>query len=268
MRKNILTKIIGFLAIVAILAGCKAKKELLPASEIPKVMELMLPSPGLTQKIKLDSVNGMNTVFKTLSIKAKANLNINNNNNDVNMNIRIRNNEAIWVSVTAMAGLEVARALITADSVKVLNRMDNIYLKKPFSYIYEFTNERITFQTLQSVLLGNAMSEFISESTQLKNEDQNTQLKTVLASMVYNFTVNQQNKVLFTQLNDASAGQELLVNYTNFLSINQQLIPHSVIINSKAKNKAISLDLNYLKIDMDGNVDLPFRVPERFLIKN
>jgi hypothetical protein len=86
--------------------------------------------------------------------------------------------------------------------------------------------------------------------------------------MIYNFTVDQQNKVLFTQLNDASAGQELLVNYTNFLSINQQLIPHSVIMNSKAKNKAISLDLNYLKIDMDGAVDLPFRVPERFLIKN
>lgn len=149
----------------------------MPASEIPKVMELMPPSPGLTQKIKLDSVNGMNTVFKTLSIKAKADLNINNNNNDVNMNIRIRNNEAIWVSVTAMAGLEVARALITADSVKVLNRMDNIYLKKPFSYIYEFTNERITFQTLQSVLLGNAMSEFINESTQLKMKTKIPNLK-------------------------------------------------------------------------------------------
>jgi hypothetical protein len=146
--------------------------------------------------------------------------------------------------------------------------MDNIYLKKPFSYIYEFTNERITFQTLQSVLVGNAISELISESTRLKKEGENTHLKTVLASMIYNLTVDQQNKVLFTQLNDASAGQELLVNYTNFLSINQQLIPHSVIMNSKAKNKAISLDLNYLKIDMDGAVDLPFRVPERFLIKN
>ena len=243
MRKNILTKIIGLLAIVVILAGCKPKKELLPTTVIPKVMDSMPPSPDLTQKIKLDAVIGMNTVFKTLSIKAKADLNINNKSNDVNMNIRIKNNEVIWVSVTALAGLEVARALITADSVKVLNRMDNIYLKKPFSYIYEFTNERITFQTLQSVLLGNAMSEFISESTQLK-------------------------KVLVTQLNDAAAGQELLVNYSNFLSINQQLIPHSVIMNSKAKNKAISLDLNYLKIEMDGNVDLPFRVPERFLIKN
>jgi len=267
MRKNILTKIICVLAFMIVLAGCRAKKELLPASEVPKVMVPEL-APDLTKKNKLDAVKEMNTVFKTLSIKAKADLNINNKSNDVNMNIRIRNNEAIWVSVTALAGLEVARALITADSVKVLNRLDNIYLKKPFSYIYEFTNERITFQTLQSVLVGNAMTEFISESTELNNEGENALLKTVLASMNYNFTVDQQNKVLFTQLNDSSAGQELLVNYTNFISINQQLIPHSVIMKSKARNKAISLDLNYLKIDMDSNVDLPFRVPERFLIKN
>jgi len=267
MRKNILTKIICVLAFMIVLAGCRAKKELLPASEVPKVMVPEI-APDLTKKNKLDAVKEMNTVFKTLSIKAKADLNMNNKSNDVNMNIRIRNNEAIWVSVTALAGLEVARALITADSVKVLNRLDNIYLKKPFSYIYEFTNERITFQTLQSVLVGNAMSEFISESTELNNDGENTLLKTVLASMNYNFTVDQQNKVLFTQLNDPSAGQELLVNYTNFISINQQMIPHSVIMNSKAKNKAVSLVLDYLKIDMDRNVDLPFRVPERFLIKN
>lgn len=267
MRRNILTKIICALAFMIVLAGCRAKKELLPASEVPKVMVPEI-APDLTKKNKLDAVKEMNTVFKTLSIKAKADLNMNNKSNDVNMNIRIRNNEAIWVSVTALAGLEVARALITADSVKVLNRLDNIYLKKPFSYIYEFTNERITFQTLQAVLVGNAMSEFISESTELNNEGENTLLKTVLASMNYNFTVNQQNKVLFTQLNDPSAGQELLVNYSNFISINQQMIPHSVIMNSKAKNKAVSLVLDYLKIDMDRNVDLPFRVPERFLIKN
>jgi hypothetical protein len=69
-------------------------------------------------------------------------------------------------------------------------------------------------------------------------------------------------------LNDSEAGQELLVNYSNFTTINSQLIPHSVSMNSKAKDKAISLDLNYLKVDMDSKFELPFRVPERFSIKN
>jgi hypothetical protein len=174
----------------------------------------------------------------------------------------------IWVSVTAIAGLEVARAYITPDSVKILNRLDNIYIQKPFSYIYEFTNERINFQTLQSILVGNAMYEFISEDTAVNLEGENTLLESVLTSMIYNFKVDSKNKVLVNQLNDSEAGQELLVNYSNFMTINDQLIPLTVSMNSKAKNKAISLDLNYSKVDMDTKFELPFRVPERFSIKN
>ena len=222
----------------------------------------------LSKIAKINALKQMNTVFNTLSIKATADLNIDNKNNEVNMNIRIRNKEVIWVSVTAIAGLEVARAYITPDSVKILNRLDNIYIQKPFSYIYEFTNERINFQTLQSVLLGNAIDEFISEDTALNIEGENTLLKSVLTSMIYNFKVDSQNKVLINQLNDSEAGQELLVNYSNFMSINEQLIPQSVSMNSKAKNKTIGLDLKYLKVDMDTKFELPFRVPERFSIKN
>lgn len=267
MRKNTLTKLICGIALLTFFASCKAKKELLPASLIPKVMAEE-PKSDLAKIAKINAIKQMNTVFNTLSIKATANLNIDNKNNEVNMNIRIRNKEAIWVSVTAIAGLEVARAYITPDSVKILNRLDNIYIQKPFSYIYEFTNERINFQTLQSVLVGNAIYEFISEDTAVNLEGENTLLESVLTSMIYNFKVDSKNKVLVNQLNDSEAGQELLVNYSNFMTINEQLIPLTVSMNSKAKNKAISLDLNYSKVDMDTKFELPFRVPERFSIKN
>jgi hypothetical protein len=267
MRKNTLTKLICGIALLTFFASCKAKKELLPASLIPKVMAEE-PKSDLAKIAKINAIKQMNTVFNTLSIKATANLNIDNKNNEVNMNIRIRNKEVIWVSVTAIAGLEVARAYITPDSVKILNRLDNIYIQKPFSYIYEFTNERINFQTLQSILVGNAMYEFISEDTAVNLEGENTLLESVLTSMIYNFKVDSKNKVLVNQLNDSEAGQELLVNYSNFMTINDQLIPLTVSMNSKAKNKAISLDLNYSKVDMDTKFELPFRVPERFSIKN
>jgi hypothetical protein len=267
MRKNILTKLICGIALLVFFASCKAKKQLLPATLIPKVMAEELKS-DLAKIAKINAVKQMNTVFNTLSIKATANLNIDNKNNEVNMNIRIRNKEVIWVSVTAIAGLEVARAYITPDSVKILNRLDNIYIKKPFSYIYEFTNDRINFQTLQSVLVGNAIDEFINEDTAVNLEGENTLLKSVLTSMIYDIKVDSQNKVLINQLNDSEAGQELLVNYSNFMSINEQLIPQSISMNSKAKDKAISLNLNYLKVDMDSKFELPFRVPERFSIKN
>ncbi len=269
MKKSILINAVYLMVLLLALTGCRAKKAILPvvpeAAESPSAPP---PAPDNTKKNKLKSINESDMVFSTLAVKSKAVLSINDKSNDVNMNFRIKNNEVIWVSVTALAGLEVARALITPDSVKILNRLDNIYIKKPFSYIYEFTNERINFRTLQSVLVGNTISEFITDSTELNMESDEAKLKSILGGLTYNLRVSPQNKVVYTNLNDQVAKQELTANYSDFILVNQQQIPHTVVMDSKVKTRKFLLDLRFLKVDLDGPIELPFRVPERFLIKN
>jgi hypothetical protein len=271
MRRNTLIRSIFFLALIVIVGACKAKKAVVTTAQ-PVTPAVVAPPPVQnTDNSKTDRLNAIKSkmaAFNTLSIKAKADLNIANKSNDVTMNIRIRNNEAIWVSVTAIAGLEVARALITPDSVKVLNRLDNVYIKKPFSYIYEFTNDQITFKTLQSVLVGNLITEFVTDQTDLSIDGPQVQLKNTLGSMIYNVNVNDQNKVVKSDLSDPAANQSLIVEYGEFLPASQQEIPQSVMMKSSVKNKNIGLNLKFSKVEIDVPVDLPFKVPERFLIKN
>jgi len=267
MKKNISANTIYFLVLLLAINGCRAKKVILPQTVIPEFQAATV-APDSTRKNKLDSIQRNNMMFNTLAIKSKSVLSINDKSNEVNMNFRIRNNEVIWVSVTAIAGLEIARALITPDSVKILNRMDNIYINKPFSYIHEFTNEQINFRTLQSILLGNTVSEFISDSTELKIENEETILKSTLGVLSYNLWINPENKVVHTNLNDEVEKQELSARYSDFIMINQQLIPHSIIMDSQVQSKKFLLELKFLKVDLDGILELPFRVPDRFLIKN
>ena len=268
MKRNILNKLIYLFVIIAGLSSCKSKKLVLnpePASELVVVQAIPADNSKLN---KINQIRNRDLGFSTLIIKAKADLSIDNKSNEVNMNIRMKNNEVLWVSVTAMAGLEVARALITPDSVKILNRLDNIYIKKPFSYIYEFTNDKVNFMTLQSVLIGNTISEYLSDSTELSAEGDDTLLKSILGSLVYDLKANQQSKVTLNKLSDNLSGQELAVNYGNFISLNQHDFPYLVEMNTKTKKKALGLKLEFLKVDVDGIIDLPFRVPDRFLIKN
>jgi hypothetical protein len=267
MRKNTLTKLIYGIAFLAFFASCKAKRVLLPTAGIPKVMDI-LPANDLEKETKISAIKLMNIEFNSLSIKAKANLTIDNKSNEVSMNIRIRNNEVIWASVTAIAGLEVARLLISPDSVKIINRLDNIYIQKPFSYLYEFTNDRISFQTLQSLLIGNVMNEFLTEDTEVKKEGDDAFLETILSPLTYSLKVDDKNKAVFTALSDENADQELLVNYANFMMVNQYSVPHLINMSSKANAKAMVFELSYLKIDRNTKFDLPFRVPERFMINN
>lgn len=270
MRRSMLNKGLVILCMIGMLAACKAKKAVVipPLPPETRVVPPVQTNGNSAKQDRILAVKNKLTKFNTLSIKAKAALSIGNNSNDVSMNIRIKNNEAIWVSVTAIAGLEVARALITPDSVKVINRLENEYSRKPFSYIYEFTNNKISFGTLQAVLVGNLMPEFLSESTDLTVQTEQTGLKTLIGSMMYNVLVNDQNSVIQTRLSDAAAGQSLVATYGDFQMISQQQIPHAIRMKSQAKNKNITLDLNFTKVELDAAADMPFRVPERFLIKN
>lgn len=268
MRRNILTKTVYVLLFLAVLAGCKVTKVVISSPPELVEMPVLVPEPDNTRKDKLNSIHKNNIVFNTLSVKSKAVLSISDKINDVNMNFRIKNNEVIWVSVTAIAGLEVARALITPDSVKILNRIDNIYISKPFTYIHEFTNDQINFNTLQAILIGNTVSELINDSTELKIENNETKLSSIIGGLAYSIRVGDQNKVIYANLNDLTANQELNANYTDFMMVNEQQIPHAISMDSKVKAKKFLLELKFLKIDLNGSIELPFRVPERFLIKN
>lgn len=268
MKRNILNKLICLLVMIAVFTSCKSKKLVLQPEPAPEVVVVQAIAADNSKLNKINQIMDKDLTFSTLTIKAKADLSIDNKSNEVNMNIRMKNNEVLWVSVTAMAGLEVARALITPDSVKIINRLDNIYIKKPFSYIYEFTNERINFKTLQSVLIGNSIPEYLSDSTELSAEGDDTLLKSILGPLVYDLKANLQNKLTLNKLSDQLSGQELIVNYGNFIALNQHDFPHFVEMSTKTKKKALGLKLEFLKVDMDGTIDLPFRVPDRFLIKN
>lgn len=274
MRRDMLSRGVCILFLLGFFASCKSKKAVLaisvPPADSVAAVDVTQPAESVNtiRAEKLASLKNNQANFTTLSGKAKASLMIGGNSNDVTMNIRLKKNEVIWVSVTAIAGLEVARALITPDSVRVINRLENEYIKKPFSYLYEFTNNKINFATLQSVLIGNAISEFITDSTEVKINGAQAELKSNIGSMIYNLMLNDQNKVMQANLSDAAAGQSLLVTYGDFQTVSQQLVPHSIVMKSQAKSKKVNLDLRFSKIELDMPVDIPFRVPDRYTIKN
>jgi hypothetical protein len=260
MLKNLLNSILLVL-VFSLLISCKSKKAVVSSANIP--------AAGKSSKAaKLSAISSAALRYSTLAIKAKADLNLNGNNNDVTMNIRVRSGEAIWVSVTAIAGLEVARALITPDSIKVLNRLESIYVKKPFSYIYEFANDQIKFGTLEAIITGNPIKEVITERSELGIQGNLAVLSGVMGSLIYNVQIDGMNKVVQTSLKDEEAAQDLLTVYSDFIAVQGQPVPHQVDIKSQVERKNIVINLKYSRVELDQAVDMPFSVPKRFTVKN
>ena len=160
MKKNILNKLF-ILFLVLTLFGCKAKKPLVdnrtPAAELPKT----------ENKILLKSILASQLDFATFTTKAATQLDFKDKNFDVTLNIRIKKSEIIWVSVTAIAGVEVARVLITPDSIHVMDRINDEYLKKPFKFIQSFTSKQVDYATLEALLVGNNIPFTLTEKSEI-----------------------------------------------------------------------------------------------------
>lgn len=76
-------------------------------------------------------------------------------NYNFNAHIRMYKDSVIWVSITAILGIEGMRAYITKDSVKLLNKQDKVYTARSVSYLQEVTALPLDLVSLQDLLLGN-----------------------------------------------------------------------------------------------------------------
>lgn len=259
-----------FTLLVVSFFGCAAKKQVITSNEtilenvsVPLADTLKVDN----KKATLDSLKSTNIKFTTLSLKGKAKLNIDGKENDVNFNLRIKDQEKIWMSISAIIG-EVARIEVTPDSIKILNRLETTYTKKPFNFIHEFTNNQIDFPVLQAVLVGNTIEKLITDLTNVSANQINYMLNGEKDGLTYKFVYNSQRKLDEANLIDTQANQSLVVKYGAFTVINGFSIPASLNLNSNTGSKSLGLRLEISSIEGNVPLEFPFTVGSRFKVIN
>lgn len=262
MRRNILNSLI-FLALVSLTMACKTKKKIVVA---PPVTGLVTVDTKKAETLKL--LEEKDISYTTLSLKGKARLDINGNANNVSMNIRIRKDEGIWVSIGGPVGIELGRAWITPDSIKVLNKWQSVYLAKPFSYVHRFTNPQVSYKLLQAILSGNTFPDFMGTDADLVSKNGVWEITGAQAQLAYRLLFNTLFKVSEYQLNDLNAAKALKVVYGDYQNMNGTLFPTAIQINSMAGTQKIALNIDFSKVESNLPVDFPFNVPGKYEVIN
>ena len=238
MRRNTLNKLL-IVCICSLLTafGCKAKKQTVVA-----------PKPGTTAPDKslnkLDAIRASQLSYNTFSGRAKTTLDINGSSNNVTLNIRIQNGKKIWVSITAIAGIEVARALITPDSLQVINKLQGLYLQKPFAYIYSYTSHEINFDSLEALLVGNAIPQLINDDAKLQADSGRTVMSGNLQELAYKLVLGVDLKANHTELSDQDAGQSLTVDNSVFVPVANRMLPSQIDLSSAMPKKRVKMNLH------------------------
>jgi len=131
---------ISSLVILAFIA-CKPTKKIQTAISTRKDTV----STAVVDHAKEDSVRFINDTYHTIlanqinytTFSAKMNVDYvdaDDKKYNVNANLRMYRDSAIWISVNAVFGIEGLRALITKDSVKILDKQNKVYTARSIEY--------------------------------------------------------------------------------------------------------------------------------------
>lgn len=95
-------------------------------------------------------------VFETFSGKAKIDLSSLTSSNSFSAAIDIRRDSLIGISVRVL-GVEGARIRITPDSLEILDRLNQQYFPRDYSFLRDSFNLDLSFADLQNLIIGNPL---------------------------------------------------------------------------------------------------------------
>ena len=251
---------------------------LVSCSPARKVMKAPLKEEGadyLFSRLKESELK-----YEWFSAKFSAEYTNKGKETSFNGQIRIRKDSLIWLSLTPMLGIEAMRLVITQDSVKMMNRLNDTYFIGDYEYLNRFLNTNIDYDLLQAFLLGNDLRFYengkfratIDNHEYKLSTGERGKLKKYVKSSSENLKIFIQNiwldpenfKITHADVKELRRENiRLEANYQDFLKVGEQLFPGSMRYTIWAEN-TIKVRADFSKMTIDVPQQFPFRIPASF----
>lgn len=246
--------LVAFFCSLVVFNACKSSKLITDTAE---------PNTRLTTKQIIKEFQKQDADFKTLQGKVKINITQDEKQQGTSFTIRIEKDKVIWLSAT----LGLARLMITPDSVKFYNKLDNEYFDGDYKLLSDFAGVDLDFYKVQNILLGQAIyslksepykSEIFEKSYVLKPKDQN-------ALMELFYLINPAHfKLDSLQLYQQLKNRMLQVDYTSYQQIKKQTLPDRIRVIAFEENEEVSIDMEFKSITLNEEVRFPFNIPSGY----
>jgi hypothetical protein len=194
--------------------------------------------------------------------------------------IRIVKDSLIWVNFSQDLGIQIARIMITEDSVKFIDRIQQQYLITDYDYINNFLNTNIDFGILQSIILGNDFEYYEKAEFKAAVDGDEYRLSTTGRKKLKKYVRNNDDatRILFQTLwldplnfkikevklqELTKDSKKLTASYSDFEQIGERLFPNTTKYLIEADD-AIRVEVKYSRINLDKSMNFPFKIPSDY----
>jgi hypothetical protein len=236
-------------------------------------------SAEMTFQQAMDSMRLNMPSFSALTGKGDIEFNSSGNSVSFSFHMRMKRDSAIWLSVSPLLGIEAVRILFTRDSVKALDRLNNIYYSDGYNAISMLANANLNFSLLQSLIMAGYFptsdtlrSLYVESpdyllSTVEKKKNSRTEEEASALPFTWDVWVSPaDNRIHKMNIAQPSDKKNVVVNYSDFRDTGAGIIPFRQDINltDGVKQKTAQVIISFSKINPVADVEFPFSIPSKF----
>lgn len=255
--------LVWLLFTLVVLNSCFLKKKITEKGKI-----------GKNENSIVDSILRNQNQFKTMDIRFSFDYKSDKESLSANGILRMYNDSMIWVSISPGLGIEAARAMITKDSVYVLNRLNSTYFISDFTYLNNLLAVELNYHILQSILINNL---FLYPDTNFNNFDSNyntnqsdnyytiktkEEIINKQDSTNHSLRLNNQFKTVSISLDQKQSG--LNINYLDQKYIGNNILPGQINVKAIKNKKIITANVNYKRIKLNEEIRTSFKISDRY----
>lgn len=247
-------KLSVLLLILGLSVGCRSTKTLTSSAVIEK---------GMTAKQIIRETTKQEVRFKTLQAKVRIDYTEGSTGNGTTVTLRMEKDKAIWMS----APLGIARVMITQDSVKFYDKLNNQFFNGDFSLLTRLLGTDIDFEKIQNILLGEPIFDLKADTYVTAANDESYVLhpKDQRALFELFFLINPGFfKLDSQQLYQPLEKRMLQIDYKKYQEVSKQIFPENIRIIAVEKNDEIIIDLDFKSIQLNGEIRFPFNIPSGY----
>jgi hypothetical protein len=261
-------KSVYFIAIVAFAASCRSTRPIqtVIAKKDTVAVDNAKADSARFIKATLNGLKSNRINFTTFSAKVNVDYRGSDGKNyDVNANIKMYRDSAIWISVNAVLGIEAMRALVTKDSIKLMDKLNKVYTARSVDYLQEVTALPLDLYILQDLILGNPVfldSNVVSYS-RTPGAISVLSLGRLFKSLV---TVAEDNqRILQNKLDDVDVTRNRTADlvYEDYETKKGPLFATKRRITISEKKK-LDIKLDFKQYEFNSEVSFPFTVPKNY----
>ena len=249
--KKIITHSLWILIIISFVSSCSTtKKNTIKTKE--------LSASYIINEVKENQFD-FDRMEAKIGVKVKGNKNLN-----LKGQMRMDRDSVIWVSLSLKVGVEVARIMITEDSLKFMNRTSRTYITEGIDKIKEILPVEASIKLIQDILVGNIPYIQTDENYNVTNDGNIYQLQSDPNNIVRKDICITANTFKITKfgLEYGLNNKGVYCQYDNFQNFNGMLLPTRIILG--LDSGLMDIEIDYSNVTIGGELDYPFNITKKY----